>query len=379
MSTLDADAPGLVLASTDRSRAVYLNPAEAKALHDAVKVVMDRPTVAGPDLDATGWERLGRALDLVHEPAETRPAPIVLTPGEEAAYELLRRQLVIRANVPLRIRRTCVDCGQERIDNPARADKPDAQSGPSVSSLVESGLLATDGHPILAAMNLLGGIVAAGDQTRTSRDVCGRCDGDHFDSEVVTFCPGCRALRTESVLLTCTDCGFDFTTKAQQTQSWGDPDEATATLVRITNTKTLKTASKTFENALWPGQIAAFIEALGPQDKLLAMCRCALPGQVGRYVALLVTDRRLIWSRESPISSATGGSLLWTEVAEVRAFGVDQPPTERGFEVVPVDGPPVAFKDFRGQGLSLDDRQRGFTAADMLAFTAECHQSYARP
>jgi hypothetical protein len=363
------DEPGLVLAAPDRTRAVYLTPAEADTLHDAVKAATDRPTVAGPPPDLAAWERLGRALSLVHEPLRERPDPVVLSDGERDAFDHVRRQLAIRGALPLRVRHTCVDCGRERIVNPARpkpTPPPSGRSGPSGAVVAESAQLFSEGHPFLAALSFLGGM-GGGDSAakEAGDDACDRCDGDRFDSEVITFCPGCRAIRAESILLSCPDCGFDFGTRAGAADVWTDLAGASAKMALARTVAGLIDQVGTFENGLWPGQQAALIEALGPEDELLAMCRCALPGQMGRYVALLITDRQLVWSRQSAVSGTTGGSLQWTDATAVREYGKDLPATERGVEIVPASGPSLVFKDFRGTGVSLDGQRRTFMAPDL--------------
>src|SRR5687767_10739067 len=109
-----------------------------------------------------------------------------------------------------------------------------------------------------------GGSTADGKEARD--DVCDRCDGDRFDSEVITFCPGCRAIRAESILLSCPDCGFDFGTKAGPADVWTDLAEATAKLALSRNVAGLLEHVTEFENGLWAGQQTALIEAIGPDD-----------------------------------------------------------------------------------------------------------------
>lgn len=356
-------SPGVVLLSADQGRAVFLAQADLASLEEMIDAIGAQPTVAGETHDLAGLQRLAAAIELAQEDN----APTILSAAEEATLELLRSQAGIRARVPLRIRRTCQDCGHEQIINPARQPRTDqpASDSAGADTIANSISLLSDGHPFLATLNLLVG--GSSDTADPAGPVCARCDGVDLGSAFVTFCPGCRALRPESILLTCPECGFDFLSRRGNDKFWLPPQKALAEAARAGNVAAFEEKAAGFENNLWPGQQQALLAALRPDERLCALCRCGLPGQVGRYVALLLTTQQVVWARESPMVAVDSGAVPWSDVVAVESHNAAGPPTERGIRLGLRGGTSLVFKDFRGQGVTFGAEPAGFTVESIYA------------
>jgi hypothetical protein len=357
---------GVVLLSADQGRAVFLANADIANLEELIDAIGRRPTVAGATQDLAGLQRLAAAIELAQEDN----SPTVLSAVEEATLELLRNQAGIRSRVPLRIRRTCQDCGHEQIVNPARQTRadPPASEGMGADIIANSISLLSDGHPVLATLNLF----ASGSQDASgtpdpAQPVCLRCDGVELGSDFVTFCPGCRALRAETILLTCPDCGFDFLSRRGDNEFWVPPRKAVADAAIAGNVAMLEDRAAGFENNLWPGQRQALRASLRQDERLCAMCRCGLPGQVGRYVALLLTTQQLVWARESPVVAVESGTVLWPDVLAIESYNAAGPLNDRGIRLGLRGGTSLVFNDFRGQGLTFGAEPASFTVESIYA------------
>jgi hypothetical protein len=366
---------GAVYLTAARDRAVFLAGGDLDILRDLLDMLQARPTAAGPPLDVEAVARLSRAVDLDEDDDRLMPE-IVLSDGEQQCLELLCDQLVIREKLPLRIRQACTACGDERITNPARqAEKPDAaRLKVSGQSLLNSAKLLSDGHPFLAALSFLVDLDSTDSPTPDQKSVCTRCDGDEFTTVPVTFCPGCRAVRDESVLIRCPECDFDFNSRGTADPLWTSLPVAVQQHNLARNQATLRAWIGKFENGIWPGQSKALMDAVGPDDRLLAMCRCGLPGEVGRYVALLITTEQLVWAWKSPISDLKSGTAYWRDVRQVREQGNKNARPNWGVRIEVASGKPVVLTDFRGTGLSAGEPPLVFTADTILRLMTGLHQ-----
>jgi hypothetical protein len=335
-----------------------------------------RPTVAGPPLDVESLRRLARALDL-DEDGDAPLAPIVLSEGEQRCLELLRDQAVIRDKLPMRVRQTCTACGDERIINPARQAKAaeTARSAVSGQALLSSAQLLSEGHPVLATLNLLGGLGSGGGE-EDKPPVCPRCEGDDYDHTPVTFCPGCRAIRDESVLLRCPECEFEFLPRRGEEPLWIPTSQALAQLSRTRHRAAVRRRAKDFENGMWPNQLQALVDALDTDDEPVVMCRCGRPGEVGRYLALLVTTEHLVWAWESPLSGTKSGKLPWRDVRALHELGTPANAQHRGIRVESAEGEAVAVVNFRGTGVGFADPPAGSTVEDLLTLMASLHRRH---
>jgi hypothetical protein len=340
---------GVVLLSAAQDRGVFLTSADLANLRETLDDIIEKPTVAGGPLDLTGLERLARAVEL----AEEDKAPITLQAIEESGLELVKEQAAIRANLPLRIRRTCKECGHQQVINPKRQAQQTQSSGPGSDTVATSVSLLTEGHPFLATLNLFTGSdsSAAGPE----QPACTRCDGDDFGSDTVTICPGCRAFRDESVLLNCPECEFDFHTRAVNDPFWVPRQRAVTDAALARNATLLKDKAA---GQFWDGQLQAMAAALRPDEKLLGLCRCGLPTEVGRYVALLFTSNQLIWARQSPMSNTTSGCVRWSDVVAVYPFNSV---SDKGIQLDSRTGPALVFTNFKGTGITFNGESTNVT------------------
>ncbi|MDG6101854.1 hypothetical protein Daura_37660 [Dactylosporangium aurantiacum] len=356
-------------------RAALLTGRQLAVLRETVGRLRDRPTVAGDRPDPAALDGLARALD----PGDGDRTPVVaLPPDAQRWLDLVRRQETIRRHLPLRVRHACTACGEARIEDPARRARTAraAGAGPSGATLVRTAELIDDDEPLLALLNFVADAADAAEAGAAGADggpgaPCGRCDGDTFDSAPVTFCPSCRAVRDESLLVRCPACGHDFGfDPGGGDPAWTSLPEA---LAAQRNQVTLRDRFRDFEHGLWPGQADALADAVGGGERLVVMCRCALPTEIGRYVALLLTTARLVWAWETPFSALRSGTVRWSGVRAVRRHGEGRSRPEAGVAVEVDGGEPLVFVDFRGTGVDLGDTPVRCTAEDLFALMTRLH------
>jgi hypothetical protein len=369
------ETTGAVYTTAAGDRAVFLTGTDLASLQAMLDVLEARPTVAGPPLDVESLRRLARAVDL--DDGDEPSSAIVLSEGEQRCLELLRDQALIRDKLPMRVRQTCTACGDERIINPARqAQAAEAErSKVSGRTFLASAQLLSEGHPVLATLSLLGGLGTGGGQVEKP-PVCPRCEGDEYEHTPITFCPGCRAVRDESVLLRCPECDFEFIARRGGEPLWISTPEAMDQYNRVRNQAALRRRAKDFENGLWPNQLQALVESVDAEDRPLVMCRCGRPGETGRYLALLLTSEHLVWAWESPLSGAKSGRVHWRDVRTVHELGTPTNPQYRGFRVECDNGESVAVVNFRGTGVSFADAPAGSTVEDLLTLVSSLHRRH---
>lgn len=370
----EVGAAGLVCATADRGRAVFLGTQDITALQQSVDLVLQRPTVAGAPLDVAAFERLARALELADVaalPVDTDLDPIVLSVPEQDALDLLQHQAAVRAGLPQRIRYTCTACGLARTVNPARqataaksaksaADQQ--QAGRLFGTMSTAAELLGAGHPFLATFSLLSAFDESSPQSAGTPDLtCERCDGNEYDAIPITYCPGCREPRDETVLLTCPDCSFDFAARAKNPPFWSSPEVAAGSFWLTSARISLASKVAEFENGMFPGQRAALDNALTKDDRLVAMFRCRFPGQTLRSVAVLITSQALVWTRQSLVSQVSSGRIDWSLVTRLRPTGLGEADKfDCGIEIATDTELPTRLIDFRGVGLSLTGATQAF-------------------
>jgi len=206
------EQPGVVFA-VDDDRAMYVTLADLDAYRNLAEAFGQVPTVAGPPLDLAVLERLRDALAAAK--SDVQPAQgHRLSPAEAEYLGLLQLQGTLRATLPLRLHRTCVACGTKKIINPARPKASGTEKASNVASVI-SGLATLADDPVSGFVDIMKGM--GGAQTTTA--LCDYCEGFEFELPAVTFCPACKALRTEAVLITCPDCRADFAA-AEPARDW---------------------------------------------------------------------------------------------------------------------------------------------------------------
>jgi hypothetical protein len=341
--------------SAGRDRAAFLRAEEVAAYRELAGLVLRRPTVAGPPLDVAALERLADSLHCEED--------IRLTAAEADCLDLLRNQAVVRSGLPLRIRPTCTACGlaSEKLVNPARPAKSAGKSGEVAETIIDSvGLIAA--NPVLAVIRFVGGMGQIRADALADLPVCARCDGIEFDSPAVTFCPHCRAMREESVLLSCPDCGQDFPLGRDTRALWTDEIEALAVARLAVHTDRLESAAGRVENSLYAGQKEFLAAALTAEDDPICLVRCGRPADTMRGVALLLTTGGLVWAYEVMTSKTVGGRLAWSQLAAVHESG---PRAQQTLAFLVRDAPPLVFNRFKGTGVQMGERACDFTASGL--------------
>src|SRR3954469_23622891 len=147
-----------------------------------------------------------RGVLAVIQPALSTPegvdVQLELSDSERSIVELFHAQVWIRNGLPVRISHECPTCGAKTLSN--RDYDALLERNRKMSALSGLGLAVTG---TVTPFFMVGRLLQL---RKTDPDfVCPRCKGlDSLDSPV-TFCPACKSLREEAVLLRC-DCGHDF-------------------------------------------------------------------------------------------------------------------------------------------------------------------------
>lgn len=349
---------GLVI-TTGEDRAAYLPAEDVMAFRELVSHVLHRPSVAGPPLDLAPFEQLAASLAAGPE--------IAVGAAEADTLSLLSDQVALREKLPLRIRPTCAACGlaAEKLVNPT---KPKAGRSGEISDAIISTVDMAVEHPVLAVVRLMGGVGKLRAGAVGDIAVCERCDGVEFDSPAVTFCPSCRALREESILLTCPDCQTAFRPPAQRPAFWMPAGNARARRTLETHRARLEVASGQVENSLYAGQKQFLVAALVADEEPLGLLRCGRPGDPIRAVAVLVTTRQLVWAYELMTSKTTGAAIAWADVVGVREVGARG---QQSLEFHQPGGPPLILNRIKGTGVQLSARMIDFSAAGLHRLACE--------
>ncbi|MCK2221259.1 hypothetical protein MF672_046775 [Actinomadura sp. ATCC 31491] len=360
-------SPGCLFTRDDTGQALFLGPAEVTALQEAAQEILAEPSAAGQTPDAGALKELVRLLGATAPGEEP-----VRMPGEAAAWiELIHGQSLIREALReqgrLRVRHRCRVCDRTLLVDPDRESRTNEEQSDAAQAKQTSGLAKSAAgfdveHPYRSIALLLLQLVEdeAGKQDvkdKALSRVCAACDSADFETAGLTaFCPGCRAPRTETVLLTCPECGHDFRGAAAAAPVWRSPAEAR----RARAVALLAARAGEFEKGLRDTQRDALAGTLTGEEELVAMCRCALPGEFGRYVALLFTTTHLAWARESMMSATTSGLVRWADVTAVEDPAESAAEYESGLRLTVAQGAPLVLNDFRGKGVCFGDREAAF-------------------
>jgi hypothetical protein len=349
---------GLVIAA-EGDRAAYLPADDVIAFRELVSHVLRRPSVAGPPLDRASFENLASTLESGVEAA--------VGSAEAEALTLLRDQIALRETLPLRIRPTCSACGLagEKLVNPSKP-KP-GRTGEISDTIISTVDMAVD-HPVLAVVRLMGGVGKLRAGAASDIPVCERCDGVEFDSVTVTFCPACRAMREESILLVCPDCQAAFRPPAKRPSLWLSVDEARARWMLETHRARFEAGARDVENGLYADQKQFLLNAMIPDDEPLGLLRCGRPGDTIRGVVVLITTRQLVSAYQLMTSKITGSVLTWDEVVGVREMGARG---QQSLEIHLPDRPALILNRIKGNGVRLGSRAIDFSSSGLHQLACE--------
>lgn len=365
-----AEPVGVVLLAESGEHGAFVRPVEIEAFRDLIVLMLRKPTVAGPPLIPGPLEALAAKLaaPFVGEPG--RPAVIRLSPVDLECLTLLRHQIALRERLPLRIQRTCVTCGNTKIVNPNLVKKSNNGEilGTAANAAVDTIGMVADGHYVRAVFKVMGTAGTIAGKVKEAGPVCEECEGQEFATPAVTYCPHCKKLRPETILLECPDCGADFVDATDEVDPWLSADRAFAESRRTAILDVFEQHAGAFEKGFYAGQKRALTGALTGDDELLCLCRCARPGETLRAVALLLTSRQLIWSRQLVGGDVTSDAVPWTAVSRI-----DTVPSRDGpvLEVQTSTGERLSFTGFKGAGIGFGGRMYAFTAAAIARLIGE--------
>jgi hypothetical protein len=295
----------------DPDRALYVARTQIEAYAGLAEAFQRVPTVAGPPLDLVALQRLREVLAL----ATGGPSPEgghVLTPDEARILDLLYEQSALRARLPLRLHRTCTACGRKKIINPARPKATTAEkAGDVANAIVGFANFAAD--PLGGFLQIMGGMGSK----HTTTVLCDYCEGFEFDLPAVTFCPSCKALRTESVLVTCPDCQAAFT--APDAKPTWSPLASVRDVARLTELRLLVDAAcAKLAGGVYAEQKQALLDSLVATDETRCLFRSSRPGDSTRSTVALATVRQLVFVKETIAGKATADEIAWADVTAVR-------------------------------------------------------------
>ncbi|MER7367747.1 hypothetical protein [Nonomuraea wenchangensis] len=350
---------------TDTGQSLFLDAGGVTALREAAQEILAAPTSAGEPPDPAALQELAGLLDGAEE-------CLAVPPDAGAWIGIIREREEIRRGLReqgrLRVRYRCRVCDLTLLVDPEReARKAAATDAATLSrqggSVVRTAAAFDDDDPGQAVFLAIVQAFQEGLKEQEAKEhgltrVCTACDSTDFETVGLTaFCPGCRAPRAENLLLTCPDCGYDFRSLAAEGSGWQSAAEAR----RARNVARLGAAAAEFEKGLRDSMRDALAGALTGDEELIALCRCARPGEFGRYVALLFTSARLAWVRESWVSDLTSGEVRWADVTAVENPGAESKAEfESGLKLTTAHGDPEVFDDFRGKGVRLGELEVAF-------------------
>lgn len=343
-----ADQPGAVF-SVDADRAIYVGREEIEAYAGLAEAFLRVPTVAGPPLDLAALGRLHEKLDAARTTSPAAGHP--LDPDEARCLELLYEQSALRAVLPLRLHRTCTACGRQKIINPARPKATAAEkAGDVANAIVGFAKLADD--PLGGFLEIMG----AKGSKHTVAVLCDYCEGFEFDFPAVTFCPACKALRTESVLVTCPDCQAEFGSAGG---NGGKP--VWAKLADVRDVARLTELRRTVDAAcarlagVYAEQQKALLEGLAAADEPRCLFRSSRPGDPTRSTVLMATSRQLAFVKETMVGKASADQVAWADVAAIRHFIPAKAGRDVTIQVEPAVGPPLQFTRVNEAGQNLHE------------------------
>lgn len=348
--------PGSVYMTPDQNSGIFLSPNDCGVLVNFIGQVINAPTIAGPTLNLAVLRELQEILGESGIPASEGSPPTVL-PQELAVYlEILCAQVFIQATLSIRIQFACKDCGLVWIDDPGRLAQREADLRKAklsigiIDATAIAGLI--EGHHLLLA-----GIRGYGamSRNRPNSDLrCGRCKGDELDLKYVSFCPNCHKLRTETVLLECPDCAYDFRNRSCG-QFWAT---ATETLSRFKVSYKQVTIDETV-NSLYkharPSQVNDLVSEISPSERLLGICACRMIGNHRGDAIILFTSEKIVWTIRRSLYSERH-SVNWNQIQEIS--GPADRPGNAWIKLT--NGNTVAFSAFVGTGADMSASNLSF-------------------
>lgn len=224
-------------------------------------------------------------------------------------------------------------------------------------------------HPWLAMLRNYG----AQKRSHPSNEItCRNCNEvEKLTIEYVTYCPNpkCKKLRTESVLLQCPNCSYDFRTYSRE-QIWMPRIEALRQFNVYYKTIAISEAVASLYGSQMPDHVGILASDISQDETLLGISRCSMVGDSGgnrrRDTVILFTSKKIVWVSQGIIqgimtavglASPEGYFAEWNQVQDVSW------PTDRaGVYLKLMNGSEIFFAYFSSTGVSMSRNDFLFTS-----------------
>jgi len=341
--------PGSVYATPDQSGAIFVVPESCHLLANVISEVINEPTTAGPTLDITVLREL---LELIGEykiPVNEDAPPVVLSQELAIYLQLIIEQIIIQSTLPVKLQFTCRDCGKVWLDDPDRiaqreAEQRNARRSQALFDITNVANAIEGHHKILAGIR---GYAALTRGQPNSDIRCSYCRGNRLDRKYVTFCPNCHELRTEAILLECTNCAYNFRDLSSG-QLWTTVAEALDQFKLSFKQVAISEAMHSLYRYALPNQVNDLVSGLSPSEQLLGISRCGVVGNRRRNTFILFTSEKIVWTSQGLLSSERH-MVPWNQVQELS----DPADGSGDARLTLADGSTVVFSAFIGQGIDM--------------------------
>lgn len=138
--------------------------------------------------------------------------------------------------------------------------------------------------------------VAAVARNRPSADIrCTNCKDKKVKEKYVTFCPGCRQLRAESILLDCPNCGYGFA-DLSSAQAWTTIAEALDQFKVNYKRLAILEAVETLDPRPSTHLVNDLMSEISPSEELVRIGRCEFVDNRRWNTFVLLTSEKFVWT-----------------------------------------------------------------------------------
>ena len=205
------DVDGVVFSGPHGSVAAPMD--EVQAQLTIARLIATQPGSMPPKL-AGDVEQLAARIESTLA-TQQGAVTIPISDEDRPVVEFLHQQARIREMVPARMLHSCRTCKFQRVTNP---DYERLMKRNQKLRALGGGVGATFGKSGISPFVVLGTVFKF---ARLDPDyVCQRCQGTDAEERLVTFCPGCGAMRSEAALRTCEKCSYDFRKDVKEKLIW---------------------------------------------------------------------------------------------------------------------------------------------------------------
>jgi hypothetical protein len=333
--------PGEIYLTCDKSLGIFI-PHEYHVA--AKKMIDDALDGADPQLDRDALRNL---REIVGHPAahqDENGPPVILPRTEALHFEVIVAQFFLRRYLPERVKRVCQLDGTWRIEDPAyMAERADRIQREHDRNVLINNLAAQQqidsGHTTAGLLRLL-----FPPQKPALEIPCDECGGVEYDRFKVTFCPGCRKRREESLLIQCPYCEYDFVASVRE-QIWTTSANALRAFNVSYKRSAVINAIHDLDGFATTRQVEYLLGHVTADTGLVDIARCRLIDNRRRDTLLLVTTDGVCWSSRKCLSFKKDGSLQWKQVASVSG--------KNDYRLTMSGGATLTFSSFTSDGKAL--------------------------